>query len=158
MISHKKTGQASSGQFREPYTELHGGKGGQIGQIHFRPSIYCPWNCPHPELSKIDGVTVWAGNSLGQLRGLECLLEELDHLAIYVPDEDDTDSVGNVEALAEQCRNMPKVIEQVRERLRATDQFFADENLDRLPELMSNKVDRWSIRRITARLRKERAA
>lgn len=86
------------------------------------------------------------------------MLEDLDHLAIYVPDEADTDSVGNVEAFAEQCRSMPKVIERVRERSRAADQFSADENLDRLPELMSSKVDRWLIRRTTARLRKERAA
>jgi hypothetical protein len=111
----------------------------------------------YPVDPEIVGTTIWDGNSYQQLGHSKFILDQLQYLAVCVPDEDDTDSVGNVEAFAGYCTKLPDSIALVQETLRAGNEFFADDNLGRLPRLMRSPADRWTVQQITKQRRRQAA-
>jgi hypothetical protein len=111
----------------------------------------------HPVDPEIVGAKIWDGNSYQKLNHLNFVLDQLEYLAVCVPDEEDTDSVGNVEAFAAKCAGLPDSIALVKETLEAGNKFFADKNLGRLPRLMRSDAGRWTVRQITKQRRRETA-
>lgn len=90
-----------------------------------------------------------------RLNQLGFILNELDHLVICVPDEEETDSIDNVRAFAEECTRLLASISAVKNALAAHGRFFTDANLSCLPYLMSREADQWIVRQVTRRQRRE---